>query len=237
MALIDKLTAIADAIRGKTGKTDGMTLDQMVTEIEGIQTGGGGSSAEFETLVSIIADTEQDIYSESITVIGQNSLRYCSAASISMPNLKEIKMWGLANCGNLTSVNFPTLKTATTGSLGNNVKLEEIVLASLETAFSQMFSGCTGLKKIDLPIAKEIHNGAFRNGSALTTLILRKTDAVCVLRDVAAFGGTPFASGGTGGTVYCPASLISQYQTATNWSTLYAAGSMTFVAIEGSEYE
>lgn len=33
MALIDKLTAIADAIRSKTGKTDGMTLDQMPEKI------------------------------------------------------------------------------------------------------------------------------------------------------------------------------------------------------------
>ena len=39
MALIDKLTNIADAIRGKTGKTEEMTLDQMPGEIEGIQTG------------------------------------------------------------------------------------------------------------------------------------------------------------------------------------------------------
>lgn len=41
MALTDKLTAIADAIRGKTGKTDALTLEQMPGEIEGIQTGGG----------------------------------------------------------------------------------------------------------------------------------------------------------------------------------------------------
>lgn len=44
MALTDKLTAIANAIRGKTGKEDALTLDQMATEIAGIQTGGGGSS-------------------------------------------------------------------------------------------------------------------------------------------------------------------------------------------------
>ena len=43
MALTDKLTAIADAIRGKTGKTDGLTLDAMPEAIEGIQTGGGDS--------------------------------------------------------------------------------------------------------------------------------------------------------------------------------------------------
>lgn len=37
MALIDKLTAIAEAIRVKTGKADPLTLEQMATEIEGIE--------------------------------------------------------------------------------------------------------------------------------------------------------------------------------------------------------
>lgn len=40
MALTDKLTTIANAIRSKTGKSDALTLDQMVTEIEGISAGG-----------------------------------------------------------------------------------------------------------------------------------------------------------------------------------------------------
>lgn len=39
MALTDKLTAIANAIRGKTGKADALTLDQMATEIEAIEAG------------------------------------------------------------------------------------------------------------------------------------------------------------------------------------------------------
>jgi hypothetical protein len=43
MALINKLTAIADAIREKTGKTGEMTLDQMPLEIAGIVAGGGSS--------------------------------------------------------------------------------------------------------------------------------------------------------------------------------------------------
>lgn len=41
MALTDKLTAIGNAIRGKTGGTDLLTLDGMVTAINGISTGGG----------------------------------------------------------------------------------------------------------------------------------------------------------------------------------------------------
>ena len=47
MALIEKLSAIGDAIRNKTGGTEALTLDQMVTEIEGIQAGGGGSTEEW----------------------------------------------------------------------------------------------------------------------------------------------------------------------------------------------
>ena len=40
MALTDKLSAIGNAIRNKTGGTELLTLDAMPTEIEGIQTGG-----------------------------------------------------------------------------------------------------------------------------------------------------------------------------------------------------
>ena len=39
MALTDKLTAIADAIRSKTGTTEPMTLDEMITAIANITTG------------------------------------------------------------------------------------------------------------------------------------------------------------------------------------------------------
>lgn len=38
MALIDKLTNVAEAIRGKTGKEDLLTLEQMATEISAIDT-------------------------------------------------------------------------------------------------------------------------------------------------------------------------------------------------------
>lgn len=43
MALIDKLNAIGNAIRAKTGKTEKLTLDQMPTEIQGIE----GSNDKF----------------------------------------------------------------------------------------------------------------------------------------------------------------------------------------------
>ena len=41
MALTDKLTAIADAVRAKTGGTEMLTLDEIVSAIGGISGGGG----------------------------------------------------------------------------------------------------------------------------------------------------------------------------------------------------
>ena len=40
MALIDKIKAIADAIRGRTGETGSMTLDEMAETIESMSVGG-----------------------------------------------------------------------------------------------------------------------------------------------------------------------------------------------------
>lgn len=45
MALTDKLKAIADAVRAKTGGTELLTLDQMAAAIGGISGGGGLPSA------------------------------------------------------------------------------------------------------------------------------------------------------------------------------------------------
>ena len=57
MALTNKLTAIADAIRTKTGKTDTMTLEQMVTEISSISVGTGEGGSTGETTMSFDSAT------------------------------------------------------------------------------------------------------------------------------------------------------------------------------------
>lgn len=51
MALIDKLIAIADAIREKTGGTDSLTLEQMVEEIKGIENGGDGGNSGSDIII------------------------------------------------------------------------------------------------------------------------------------------------------------------------------------------
>lgn len=57
MALTDKLTAIADAIRAKTGGTDTLTLEQMATEISNLSVGG---SSGVDNKTYIVKDTKRE---------------------------------------------------------------------------------------------------------------------------------------------------------------------------------
>lgn len=59
MALTDKLTAIADTIRGKTGGTQEMTLEQMAQAIAGIEVGGGGVKV---TEYVVTEDTDRSLW-------------------------------------------------------------------------------------------------------------------------------------------------------------------------------
>lgn len=66
MALTDKLAAIADAIRGKTGGTELLTLDGMVDAINTIQTGSGGTGLAYDMGEFIL---DADIKSNSSSLI------------------------------------------------------------------------------------------------------------------------------------------------------------------------
>lgn len=78
----------------------------------------------------------------------------------------------------------------------------------------------------------------------LTTVILRE-EAIYQMYGISAFGGTPFAEGGTGGTIYIPKALYDHlgdgtaldYKAATNWSTIDGYGTITWAQIEGSQYD
>lgn len=76
----------------------------------------------------------------------------------------------------------------------------------------------------------------FDGCNALKDLVLLK-DSVISLTSTNAFTGTPFASGGAGGTLWVPNDLISSYQAATNWSTILGYANNQIKAIEGSVWE
>ena len=121
-----------------------------------------------------------------------------------------------------------------TGFFSRCTSLEEITLYA--TVGQGMLGDCTALNKVDMHEGSLNGYIAFNNCSALKTLILRQTEVV-TMHGVNVFNGTPFASGGTGGTIYVPEALIDSYKAEANWSILDGYGTITWKAIEGSEYD
>jgi hypothetical protein len=234
MSVNSKMTAIANAIRGKTGGTDPLTLDQMAVAIAGIETGGGGdTSAEDGILDGTISGEYTNNRVEKI-----ETYRFYNAkklTKVSFPKVTKVEPRAFCNCYALSEIDFPKLTTIGSESAFEKCGLTSVVFPSLTSCGGVAFRN-NPMVLADFHVLASLLYRVFQQCQNLTTLILR-TNSVCTLTNTNVFDDTPFASDGTGGTVYVPSALIESYKTATNWSTLYAAGSLTFAAIEGSEYE
>lgn len=114
--------------------------------------------------------------------------------------------------------------------------LEIVALQNSGKVFTSSFERCSNLTVVELGQAELFRNYIFRDCTKLETLILRGT-SVCSLSSTTSFDNTPFASGKTGGTLYVPQALISDYQDATNWSTILGYANNQILPIEGSQYE
>lgn len=71
MALTDKLSAIGDAIRAKTGGTEKLTLDQMPTAISGIE---GGGETPADPVIEPLSVTENGTYTAPAGVDGYSPI-------------------------------------------------------------------------------------------------------------------------------------------------------------------
>lgn len=178
------------------------------------------------------------IVAPKLTTVWSSAFAEVKIQSIDFPTLTTAKNGNNFRACTAKTVNLPLLTTEIYGRVFSSMpNLEEISLPSITSLGQYMFESCKALKKVDVGTAcSALNNSAFVQCKVLDTVILR-SNSVVTLQNVNVFYNTPFASGGTGGTVYVPQALIGEYQTATNWVTLYGAGTVTFAAIEGSEYE
>lgn len=199
------------------------------------------------------------ITGQNVTDVKQNALQNTSIATIDdtnfpslgvssqysillrMASLQHIKLSGerislangsaaLRDNANLISAEFPNA----------SVNVSSSIVGMGQSAFY----GDKNLELVDIGQCHSIANSAFYNCNKLTTIIMRYPSIV-PLANTSAFTNTPFKNGGTGGTIYIPKALYdhlgdgtsSDYQSASNWSTVYGWGTITWAKIEGSIYE
>lgn len=183
--------------------------------------------------------------------VGSYIFAYCpNLESVDIPNFTGIGSGGyhFAYCTKLKNVYMP--KTVTGQHMFDGcTSLVNIAIPNFghdpQLMNSYAFRGCTSLEKVDLGNISRIDSSEFSGCTKLNVLVLRRSDAITTLRYTNAFDNTCFKSGGTGGTIYIPKSLYDHlgdgtaldYQSATNWSTIYGYGTINWEKIEGSVYE
>lgn len=228
-----KLQGLIDLANTTTGNTDADLTAAVNSLIAGFGQGGGG-----DDVLNAVIDRSITAIESTVTSVGAQSFRGCnSLTSAKFPEATLLDTYAFAQCKSLSHVYFPKVRTINTYVFQESA-LVEISLPSFTGTLNTVFLNSKSLKKVDLGNNNcVLTTNAFKGATSFDTLILRYTEGVVKLYNVAAFVDSPFASGGTGGTVYVPSALIETYKTETNWSTLYSAGTCNFVALEGSEYE
>lgn len=179
------------------------------------------------------------------TSINDYSLYGCTGlTSVSLPVCTSTGAQSMRGCTNLLSVSLPELQivggatgsTSKTHLLYGCTKLTDVWMPKVYYFQGYEFAGCSALTGLDFPKLKTIKGNAFSSCSNLKVLILRRNEVASV-SNINSFSSTPFASGGSGGTLYVPQSLISSYQSASVWSTLLGYANNSIEKIEGSPYE
>ena len=158
----------------------------------------------------------------SCTTIGNEAFGHCdSLISINFPKCADIGEWTFSYCANLSSVNFPNCIT-----IGYNafIGCRNLVSVSFPNCISIHYRGfpmCNKLTSISLPNCIHIGSQTFKDCYNLSQVYLTGL-SLCKLNNSDAFDSTPFTgySSYFSGTpyIYVPESLVTSYQTATNWT-------------------
>lgn len=177
----DKLTAIADAIRAKTGGTENLTLDQMPTEIAGIET-----EAEISLQNKEISENGTYSADDGYDGLGQVTVNVASSGGGSDEEIinnmltrgftefssdaTSIGHYVFCECRSLTDINFPNLTSIGNYAFSYCTALTDVDFPNVTSIGFQSFFQCWDLENVSLPNIATIPTQSFGGCSALTTI-------------------------------------------------------------------
>lgn len=152
---------------------------------------------------------------EVLEMAGSNCFKNSTCKRLYAPKCTDLR--GISNSSKL---------------FNNNNQFERVEFPAL--SFVQSYAATFSETLVDLDAGGLSSTGTnfwMAGATRLTNLVLRKSNSVCSLVAATHINqSTPIYQGT--GHVYVPRALISTYQTATNWSTIYASNPDVFRAIE-----
>lgn len=180
----------------------------------------------------------------NLITIGSYAFQQCtSLTSVSFPKVSTIGYSAFLYCSYLTTVDFPSASTIRNNAFGSCYRLTTLSFPKVSLIESYAFQSCGSLTSASFPNAATIGSSAFYSCSNLATLSFPKATSIgiyafrycynlkslyltgsslCTLNGSNAFSSTPIGGystkAGTYGSIYVPASLLTSYQNATNWT-------------------
>lgn len=195
---------------------------------------------------SVTGYTQKDITENNVVIVNlSNSASFVASEvffwnstiqTISLPNCTLIGCTAFAGCINLTDLYIPICQTIQEAAFQNCTRLTEINLPNCTNLSASVFENCTALSYASVCMTTSSISFAVFKSTGLTSVyfdgpfighytfekcrnlseIYLGSTSVTVLGD-GTFVSTPIASGT--GSIYVPASLVSDYQNDSNWSS------------------
>ncbi len=181
----------------------------------------------------------------NVTSIGSSAFCDCHLRTINLPNLTQIESATFSGNFTLSSISIPNVTSIGASAFYGCGGITEVNFPNVTSIGSYAFAYCASLQTVSLPNAISIASNALGNCRELSTVRFSKlthlsynafyqdfhlisayflASSVVVLPSANAFTNTPMSLStytGSFGSIYVPASLVSDYKAASNWS-LYA---------------
>lgn len=158
----------------------------------------------------------------SCTNIGSYAFNDCPfLTTASFPVCTSISNSAFTYCYYLTTINFPECTTIGGNAFQNCKSLTTVDFSVCTSIGSYAFASCTSLTTVSFPACMSISSGAFKTCVHLFSLYLLGSSVPTLNTSV--FLSTPISNytastGGVNGSIIVQESMLSAFQTATNWS-------------------
>lgn len=199
-------TAIADAIRSKTGETSTIVADDFPDAISAIET----------------HEDEDAIVDGSITSYTNDRVKYINdhafynhgdLTEVCFANVERVGDSAFENCDRLRTVYMPSVTQFDGGTFCGCLELYDVYCPLVESVGPITFAG-TKLEILDIYSRCTMGSCVFENAH-IKALVLRSESSIsAIVSDTFAYSN--FASGSA--YIYVPSVLVEQYKAAVNWS-------------------